>query len=234
MQKDQFQEIQGSIPEHQTLGSLIRKVRTMTDDFEKRMNALEDMTKALAEVQYENLTVIAEYKRVMELMGNIRKKAEKKFGGEIASEAVVEKKVNDYVEQLWTENKAKPKSKQNNPKRLTGLMKLKVLMAMLKWFDEKEVKTITLEDIENWTKPSKDGSKQQVLREMGVGNINVKSTQFFQTKINDSFVRLYPDNAYVTKSAPFKSHFVVKTWNKWLKDNESKLAEGKQGSGVKS
>ena len=69
---------------------------------------------------------------------------------------------------------------------------------------------------------------------MGVGNINVKSTQFFQTKINYNFVRLYPDNAYVTKSAPFKSHFIVKTWLKWLTDNESKLAEGKQGTGVKS
>ena len=107
-------------------------------------------------------------------------------------------------------------------------------MAMMQWFDKQGVKTITLEDIEDWSKPSKDGSKKEVLREMGVGNINVKSTQFFQTKINDNFVRLYPDNAYVTKSAPFKSHFVVKTWNKWLKDNESKLAEGKQGSGVKS
>ena len=206
----------------------------MTDDFEKRMNALEDMTKALAEVQFENLTVINEYKRVMETLENIRKKAEKKFGGEIANEEVIEKKVSEYVERLWTDNKAKPKSKQKNPKRLTGLMKLKVLMAMMKWFDDQGVKTITLEDIEDWSKPSKDGSKQEVLREMGVGNINVKSTQFFQTKINDNFVRLYPDNAYVTKSAPFKSHFVVKTWNKWLKDNESKLAEGKQGSGVKS
>ncbi len=206
----------------------------MTDDFEKRMNALEDMTKALAEVQYENITVLNEYKRVMETLENIKKKSEKKFGGEIAKESVVDKKVAEYVEQLWTENKAKPKSKQKNPKRLTGLMKLKVLMAMLKWFDERNVKTITLEDMEMWSRPSKDGSKQQVLREMGVGNINVKSTQFFQTKINDNFVRLYPDNAYVTKSAPFKSHFIVKTWNKWLKDNESKLAEGKQGSGVKS
>ncbi len=207
----------------------------MTDDFEKRMNALEDMTKALAEVQFENLTVINEYKRVMEALENIRKKAEKKFGGEIANDEVIDKKVSEYVERLWTDNKAKPKSKQKNPKRLTGLMKLKVLMAMLQWFDERNVKTITLEDIEMWSHPSSTGEpKLKVLREMGVGNINVKSTQFFQTKINDNFVRLYPDNAYVTKNAPFKSHFVVKTWSKWLKDNESKLAEGKQGSGVKS
>ncbi len=206
----------------------------MTDDFEKRMNALEDMSKTLAEIQYENITVINEYKRVMEALENAKKKAEKKFGGEIASESVVEKKVADQVERLWTENKAKPKSKQKNPKRLTGLMKLKVLIAMLKWFDERNVKTITLEDMEMWSRPSKDGSKQQVLREMGVGNINVKSTQFFQTKIYANFVRLYPDNASVTKSAPFKSHFIVKTWLKWLTDNESKLAEGKQGKGVTS
>jgi hypothetical protein len=206
----------------------------MADDFEKRMEALEATAKAIAEVQYENLTVINEYQRVMETLENIKKKAEKKFGGEFASEEILAKKVADYSERLWMENKAKPKSKQKNPKRLTGLMKLKVLMAMLKWFDENKVKTITLEDIEEWAKPSKDGTKKDVLREMGVGNINVKSTQFFQTKINDNFVRLYPDNAYVTKSAPFKSHFIVKTWLKWLKDNESKLAEGKQGSGVKS
>ncbi len=74
----------------------------MTDDFEKRMNALEDMSKTLAEIQYENITVINEYKRVMEALENAKKKAEKKFGGEIASESVVEKKVADQVERYIT------------------------------------------------------------------------------------------------------------------------------------
>ena len=205
----------------------------MTDDFEKRMNALEDMAKQLAQVEFDNITVVNEYRRVQESLEAIRAKAEKKFGEEIASEAVVRRKVDEYVEQLWTENKAKPKSKQKNPKRLTGLMKLKVLIAMIQWFDDNKVETITLEDIENWSKPAKDGSKKKILAEMGVGNINVKSTQFFQTKIGDNFLTLYPESAYVSQNAPYKAHFIVKEWLKWLKANEADLAQGKQGKGRK-
>jgi len=205
----------------------------MADDFEKRINALEDMARQLAQVEFDNITVVNEYRRVQESLKAIRARAEKKFGGEIASEAVVERKVAEYVEQLWTENKAKPKSKQKNPKRLTGLMKLKVLIAMVQWFDDNKVETITLEDIENWSKPAKDGSKKKILAEMGVGNINVKSTQFFQTKIADNFVTLYPESAYVSKNAPYKAHFIVKEWLKWLKANEADLAQGKQGKGRK-
>ena len=217
-----------------SLGKTFKKERTMADDFEKRMNALDDLANKRGQILFDNWRVILEYARVSEELDRVTEKARKNFGDEIASDDVVDKKTTEARVKLVLEDENKPKSKKKNPKRLTGLMKLSVLMAMMQWFDDKGTKTITLEDIEDWSKPSKDGSKKEVLREMGVGNINVKSTQFFQTKINDTFVRLYPDNAYVTKSAPFKSHFVVKTWNKWLKDNESKLAEGKQGSGVKS
>jgi hypothetical protein len=212
----------------------------MTDDFEKRVESTDRLAKRLAEIRHDNATVYDEYKRCLMLEEAAWKAEKKKFGGDFASESMIEKKADEYQNQLFIEEKAKPKSKQKSPKRLTGLMKLKVLIAMLESFTRMKKETITLQDMEDWADVRKRNEevhamgKSELLNEMGVGNINVKSTQFFQTKINDNFVRLYPDNAYVTKSAPFKSHFKVKEWLKWLKANESKLAEGKQGSGVKS
>ena len=205
----------------------------MADDFEKRMNALDELAQKRGRILFENTHVINEYTRLLWELNNVTTKARKQFGDEIASDEVIERKSDEAKVKLILENESKPKSKQKNPKRLTGLMKLKVLIAMVQWFDDNKVETITLEDIENWSKPAKDGSKKKILAEMGVGNINVKSTQFFQTKIAENFVTLYPESAYISKNAPYKAHFIVKEWLKWLKANEANLAQGKQGKGRK-
>ncbi|MEO1992884.1 MAG: hypothetical protein ABGW78_13185 [Pirellulales bacterium] len=203
------------------------------DNFEERLKKLDEMAGTIATIRMENFNLINAYRRVEQEIKDVKDKAEKEFGGEIVSEEVLEKKIIEFMNNLELRNSAKPKSLQKKSKRLTGVMKLQVLIAMLHDLDEQGVEKITLEDISDWTNLADRGEKKEILNEMGVGRVEVASTQFFQTKIKGNALRLYPDGAYESKSAPFKSYFDVKKWLKWLLENQTNLESGKQGKGVK-
>jgi hypothetical protein len=194
---------------------------------------LDEMAGTIATIRMENFNLINAYRKVEQEIKEVKNKAEKEFGGEIVSEEVLEKKITEFMNNLELRNSAKPKSLQKKSKRLTGIMKLQVLIAMLHDFDEQGVDKVTLEDISDWTNLADRGEKKEILNEMGVGRVEVASTQFFQTKIKGNALRLYPDGAYESKSAPFKSYFDVKKWLKWLLENQTNLESGKQGKGVK-
>jgi len=194
---------------------------------------LDEMAGTIATIRMENFNLINAYRKVEQEIKEVKNKAEKEFGGEIVSEEVLEKKITEFMNNLELRNSAKPKSLQKKSKRLTGIMKLQVLIAMLHDFDEQGVDKVTLEDISDWTNLADRGEKKEILNDMGVGRVEVASTQFFQTKIKGNALRLYPDGAYESKSAPFKSYFDVKKWLKWLLDNQTNLESGKQGKGVK-
>ena len=203
------------------------------DNFEERLQKLDQMAATIATIRMENFNLINAYRKVEQEIKEVKEKCEKEFGGEIAGEEVVEKKITEFMNNLELRNSAKPKSLQKKSKRLTGVMKLQVLIAMLHDFDEQGINKVTLDDISDWTNLADRGDKKEILNEMGIGRVEVASTQFFQTKIKGNALRLYPDGAYETKSAPFKSYFDVKKWLKWLKDNQTNLESGKQGKGVK-
>ncbi|MBT6458639.1 MAG: hypothetical protein HOK57_02320 [Planctomycetaceae bacterium] len=203
------------------------------DNFEERLKKLDEMAGTIATIRMENFNLINAYRKVEQEIKEVKNKAEKEFGGEIVSEEVLEKKITEFMNNLELRNSAKPKSLQKKSKRLTGIMKLQVLIAMLHDFDEQGVDKVTLEDISDWTNLADRGEKKEILNDMGVGRVEVASTQFFQTKIKGNALRLYPDGAYESKSAPFKSYFDVKKWLKWLLDNQTNLESGKQGKGVK-
>ena len=203
------------------------------DNFEERLKKLDEMAGTIATIRMENFNLINAYRKVEQEIKEVKNKAEKEFGGEIVSEEVLEKKITEVMNNLELRNSAKPKSLQKKSKRLTGIMKLQVLIAMLHDFDEQGVDKVTLEDISDWTNLADRGEKKEILNDMGVGRVEVASTQFFQTKIKGNALRLYPDGAYESKSAPFKSYFDVKKWLKWLLDNQTNLESGKQGKGVK-
>ncbi len=194
---------------------------------------MDEMAGTIATIRMENFNLINAYRKVEQEIKEVKNKAEKEFGGEIVSEEVLEKKITEFMNNLELRNSAKPKSLQKKSKRLTGIMKLQVLIAMLHDFDEQGVDKVTLEDISDWTNLADRGEKKEILNDMGVGRVEVASTQFFQTKIKGNALRLYPDGAYESKSAPFKSYFDVKKWLKWLLDNQTNLESGKQGKGVK-
>ena len=197
-----------------------------TNDFEKRLQALDQLALAIASIRIENWKLIAEYNKVADHMLRLKTEAEQHFGGPIASDEVLEKKVCDFLNNLELRNSIKPKSLQKHTKRLSGTMKLSVLIAMLRDFNSQGRDRVTLEDISDWTTLANRGEKQQILNDMGIGRVEVASTQFFQTKIAGNVVKLYPDEVYESKSAPFKGHFIVKPWLQWLVANQAELEKG--------
>ena len=201
----------------------------MADKFEQQLAALDGMAKAIAQLRAENWRIILDYQKVAEEEAAIRKRWEAEFGGEVASEATLEKKISEFQHTMELVNETRSPRHRKSTKRLTGSMKLRVLIAMLRDFEEEGIEKVALEDIEKWTSLQQRGKKQEILNEMGIGRIQVPTTQFFQTKINRNTVRLYPDAAYETRSAPFKSYFIVKTWLQWLLDNEARLERGQKG-----
>ncbi|MBT4886869.1 MAG: hypothetical protein HON07_06600, partial [Planctomycetaceae bacterium] len=121
------------------------------DNFEERLKKLDEMAGTIATIRMENFNLINAYRKVEQEIKEVKNKAEKEFGGEIVSEEVLEKKITEFMNNLELRNSAKPKSLQKKSKRLTGIMKLQVLIAMLHDFDEQGVDKVTLEDISDWT-----------------------------------------------------------------------------------
>jgi hypothetical protein len=189
----------------------------MSDDFEKRFQAMQDMCKAIAQIELDNWFVLTEYEKVQKRIAEIKEQTRKKFGGKnIASEDLIRNKVNELKEEMDRMNLALPKSKRKETKRITGPMKVQVLRAMLKDFESNGVEKVTLEDIERWCAKTNRKGASEILNDLGIGDVAVPSTQFFQTTMDGKPTRLYPDEAYETQSPPFPARFLVKRWRAWL------------------
>lgn len=189
----------------------------MSDDFEKRFQAVQDMCKAIAQIELDNWFILAEYEKVQRRIADIKEQTRKKFGGKkIASEELIRTKVNEMKEEIDRMNLVLPKSRRKETKRITGQMKVQVLRAMLKDFESHGAEKVTLEDIERWCAKTNRKAASEILNDLGIGDVAVPSTQFFQTTMDGKPTRLYPDEAYETQSPPFPARFVVKKWRAWL------------------
>ncbi len=198
-------------------------------DLEKRIEAIDEMTKEVAQIEHSNYFVLEQYRLVQEEIGRIRSKYEKRFGGEIASEELLRKKIDQWREEMELRNDVLPKSKRKEVKRITGTIKVQVLKAMLTDFMDRRIETVTLDDMVRWcSRKSRSKGAAKILNELGIKDIAIPSTQFFQTTINGNNIRLYPDAAYVTKKPPEPAHFIVKVWKRWFDKEEARILAGKQ------
>jgi hypothetical protein len=198
------------------------------DDFDEKVLAVDQMCQEIALVEHENWFVLEQARRVADQISKIRGRHEKKFGGPIASEALVNKKVDEFRRHLEIRSRAQPKSHQRPTLRVTGPLKIQVLKAMLLDFSSAGTDRITLEDIENWCSRERRSGASEILNELGIGTIRIPSTQFFQTSIHGNSIRLYPSSAYETQSPPFPARFIVKDWLRWLLKEEKRLLRGEQ------
>jgi len=189
----------------------------MTDDFEKRFEALQAMCRSIAEIELENWFIIKEYEKVQSRIQEVKTKTSNDFGGrEIASEDLIRKTVADIRDELERLDQAPVKSKRRETRRITGPMKAQILKAMLDDLAKRNIETVTLEDIERWCRRSNRNKGSEILDELGIGDVSVPSTQFFRTLINGQSICLYPEDAYERQPAPFPAQLKVKKWKAWL------------------
>jgi hypothetical protein len=198
-------------------------------DLEKKIEAIDDMTREIAAIQHNNYFILEQYRLVEEQIQKVRSKYEKKFRGDLASDDLLNKKIKQYREELELRNEVLPQSKRKLVLRITGQLKVQFLKAMLQDFAANDVETVTLDDMVNWcSRKSRSKGAAKILNELGIGDIAIPSTQFFQTTINGNHIRLYPTEAYVTKKPPEPAHFIVKKWKTWFDKEEERILAGKQ------
>ena len=206
----------------------------MVDDFEKKFEAVDSLSRDLALLEHENWFVLEQAQKVQDQMAKFRAKHEKAFGGSIGPESLVRRKVDEFRRGLELRSRSMPKSRTRPTLRITGPMKIQVLKAMLIDFESTGKEAITLEEIESWCSRERRKGRSEILNEMGIGSISVPSTQFFQTTINGNSVQLYPASAYLTQKPPFPAKFQVKEWLHWLKKEERRLLRGEQTASDKA
>lgn len=200
----------------------------MVDDFEKKFEAVDSLSRDIAVLEHENWFVLEQAQKVHEQIAKTKARHEKAFGGSIGPESLVRKKVDEFRRALELRSRSMPKSRVRPTLRITGPMKVQILKAMLIDFDSAGREAITLEDIESWCSRERRAGRSEILNEMGIGSISIPSTQFFQTTIDGKAVQLYPSSAYRPQKPPFPARFHVKEWLHWLKKEERRLLRGEQ------
>ena len=197
-------------------------------DLEKRIEAIDNMTKEIAAIEHDNYYVLEQYKLLQARIQRVRNKYAKPFKGELASEELLRKRIDQWKDELVQRGGAKQK-KQGEVKRITGALKVRFLKAMLEDFVENREQTANLQQMVDWcSRKSRGKGAAKILNELGIGDVAIPSTQFFQTTINGNNIKLYPEEAYVTKKPPEPAHFIVKKWKRWLDKEEPRILAGKQ------
>ena len=210
-----------------TLGT---RKNEMADDFEQRIEAIDQMTKEIAEIEHNSWFIIDQYRLVQDQVALVRAKYEKRFNGAcLASEVLLRKKIEGWKEDLSLRKEVLPKSRRKMVKRITGLLKVQVLKTMLADFSKNKTEAVTLEDMVHWCeRKNRSNSGAKILNDVGIGDIAIPSTQFFQTTINSKSIRLFPLEAYDAKQPPEPAVFKVKIWKAWLDKEEQRILAGEQ------
>jgi hypothetical protein len=201
----------------------------MADDFEQRIEAIDQMTKEIAEIEHNSWFIIDQYRLVQDQISKVRSKYEKRFNGALASEDLLRKKIEVWKEDLSLRNEVLPKSRRKMVRRITGLLKVQVLKAMLTDFASNKIEAVTLEDMVQWCdRKNRSKGAATILNDLGIGDIAIPSTQFFQTTINGKSIRLFPSEAYDAKKPPEPAVFKVKAWKVWFDKEERRILAGEQ------
>lgn len=201
----------------------------MADDFEQRIEAIDQMTKEIAEIEHNSWFILDQYKLVQDQISKLRAKYEKRFSGALASEDLLRKKIEIWKEDLSLRNEVMPKSKRKMVRRITGQLKVQVLKAMLTDFTNNKIEAVTLDDMVHWCdRKNRSKGAAKILNDLGIGDIAIPSTQFFQTTINGKSIRLFPSEAYDAKKPPEPAVFKVKAWKTWFDKEERRILAGEQ------
>jgi hypothetical protein len=213
----------------QTLRTLDQRKNKMADDFEQRIEAIDQMTKEIAEIEHNSWFILDQYKLVQDQISKVRAKYEKRFSGALASEDLLRKKIEGWKEDLSLRNEVMSKSKRKMVRRITGQLKVQVLKAMLTDFANNKIEAVTLDDMVHWCdRKNRSKGAAKILNDLGIGDIAIPSTQFFQTTINGKSIRLFPSEAYDAKKPPEPAVFKVKAWKTWFDKEERRILAGEQ------
>jgi hypothetical protein len=194
----------------------------MTELLDRKVQDLDAMCREIAQIEHEHWAVIERYRAVQESIERVVEKLVHKYGGPIASDQVIRKKIDEIRSSLT------PLPRRTllggSTARIGAGAKLEVIRSMLDYFASARKDKASLEDINGWlAQPRREGQKD-IRDKLMLRGTRISQAQWFRANVGGKVFNLYPDDAYESKQAPFKSYFNVGKWRAWLTRNHNKLS----------
>jgi hypothetical protein len=195
--------------------------RTIPDN---KLDDLDQLCQAIASLRHMHHAVINQYRLLQDEENALKAEVARKYGGPIASESVIERKVADRLALLGNPRKPRSVSGQAMKQRLTFDDKLSLTKAMVDAFAKQGIDRVTLEDINDWLAQPRRKGTEDVRDLLKVRGIHITQARWFEagTLGDKKALGLLPPAAYDTKGSGAKSTFDVKKWKLHL-DGLSKV-----------
>jgi hypothetical protein len=199
-----------------------RQAEEITELLDRKVQDLDAMCREIAQIEHENWAVIERYQAIRESIERVLEKLVHKYGGPIASEKVIQKKIEEIRSSLA------PLPRRTllggSTVRIGVGAKLEVIRSMLEDFASARKDKVSLEDINAWfSQPRREG-KEDIRDKLSLRGTRISQAQWFRANAGGKVFNLYPDDAYESKQAPYKSYFNVGRWRAWLAKNYEKLS----------
>lgn len=199
--------------------TMAKATKTRID--EDALEHLNEVAASIARLRWDNWDVIQQYHAVELKEEQIEYEARKQHG-DFATHEALRKAVERELDNLQKQNAPRKKGGRLTT-RITPQMKLDVIIDMLQQMNKRNVKELTLKQMNEWfSEPM--GDQLDCRNMLGLCNTKILQVQWFDVKAGDKKISLYQKQHYVSKNAPHPSYFLVKPWLKWLKENEKKLS----------
>jgi hypothetical protein len=120
----------------------------MTELLDRKLEDLDSLCREIAQIEHDNWAVIEIYRGVREAIDRLTAKLDRKYGGPIASEQVIRKKVDEFRKLLGP----LPKTTRlgSHTARLGAGAKVEVIRVMLDHFASVKKDRVSLDDISSW------------------------------------------------------------------------------------
>jgi hypothetical protein len=195
--------------------------RTIPDN---KLDDLDQLCQAIASLRHMNHAVINQYRLLQDEENALKAEVARKYGGPIASESVIERKIADRLVLLGNPRKPRSVSGQVMKQRLTFDDKLLLTKAMVDAFAKQGIDRVTLDEINDWLSQPRKKGIEDVRDLLKVRGIHITQARWFEagTLGDKKALGLLPPAAYDTKGSGAKSTFDVKKWKLHL-DGLSKV-----------
>jgi len=194
----------------------------MTELLDRKLEDLDALCREIAQIEHDNSMVIEIYRGVRESIDRLTAKLDRKYGGPIASEQVIRKKVDEFRKLLGPP----PRTTRlgSHTARLGAGAKVEVIRVMLDHFASLKKDRVSLEDISEWFSEPRQRGYEDIRDKLMLRGTKVAQAQWFRVNFGGEVHNLYPDDAYESQQAPHKSYFNVTKWRTWLGRSQDKLA----------
>ena len=184
---------------------------------DNKFNDLDQLCQTIASLRHMNHAVINQYQLMQDKENTLKAEVAAKYGGPIASDLVIERKVADRLALLGNPRMPRSVSGQVMKQRLAFDDKLSVTKAMVDAFARQGIDRVTLEDINKWLAQPRKKGVQDVRDILKLRGIYITQARWFNAGIlGDKAQMLLPPAAYDTKGSGAKSTFDVKAWKVYL------------------